>query len=70
MMAKGTEMYTKETKPTRIYKVVFENIVTGSVDFILVESTSAEEAGYTIIERLGNDYDLIKCISVKSKELN
>lgn len=63
-------MFTKEVRPVKIYRVIFENMVTGSLDWILIEATSSEEASSWVLAKLGNDYDLIKCMSVKTKDLN
>lgn len=63
-------MFTKEIKPTRVYKVVVENMITGDFETFLVEATNTHEASDGIINKLGKDYDLIKCISTKPSELN
>lgn len=63
-------MFTKETRPMKVYKVVFEHLPTGIFSVVYVESTSSYDAGQTIINQLGKEYDLIKSCYVTKDELN
>ena len=63
-------MFTKEQRPTRVYKVFFEHIPSGNIDYVYVEGTNSEEASSGLLAILGKDYDLVKSISVKRNDLN
>jgi hypothetical protein len=65
-------MFTnKDTiKPIKVYRVLFEHRPTGITDHMFIESTSSYEASTSIMNRLGNEYDLIICVSVKKNRLN
>jgi hypothetical protein len=63
-------MFTKEQRPTRVYKVFFEHIPTGNIDYLYLEGTSSEEVSRGLLAMLGKDYDLLKSISVKAADLN
>lgn len=56
-------------KPLRTYKVVYENLKTREQNYIYVESNNSYEASEAILANLGDDYDLIMCISAKPKDL-
>jgi hypothetical protein len=63
-------MFTKEVKPIKVYKVVFEHLATGIESTIYVESIGSFEAGQSVLDKLGDEYDLIMSISVKARDLN
>ena len=64
-------MYTnKDFKASHVYKVTFEHLPTGHVMSISVESTSAFQAGESVISSLGDNYDLVQAILVHSSDLN
>lgn len=65
-------MFIKQqtTPPTRVYRVVYERISTQEEFYIHVEATHAAVASESVMNVLGSDYDLIKCIAAKASELN
>lgn len=64
-------MFTKnEIRPLRVYRVLFEHKPTGIMDHIFVESTSSNEASTSVLNHLGQEYDLIICVSVKKNDLS
>ena len=64
-------MFTKtEVRPLRVYRVLFEHKPTGIMDYIFAEGTSSNEVSSSIMDRLGQEYDLIICVSVKKIDLN
>ena len=64
-------MFTKnELKPMKVYKVIFEHIPTGIISSIFVESTNSNDAGISVLNHLGKDYDLLKSISTRPNDLN
>ncbi len=63
-------MFTKESRPVRVYKVVFEHIPTGIYSTIYVENVSAYEAGQSVLSQLGKEYDLIMSTYTIKNDLN
>lgn len=63
-------MYTKEERPVKVYKVIFEHLPTGIYSTVYVEHTSAFNAGQSVLAGLGSEYDLIMSTYVTSNDLN
>jgi hypothetical protein len=70
MEMKGMAMFTKESRPIRVYKVVFEHIPTGIYSTLYVENVSAFEAGQSVMAQLGKEYDLIMSTYTTKNDLN
>lgn len=64
-------METSNKRPTRMYKVVYEELKTRKHYTVYVESTSSYEAGESVLEAVGEEtHDLILAVSAKPHELN
>jgi hypothetical protein len=63
------ETYSKQ-RPSRMYKVVYENLKTHEQFTVYVESYSSYEAGESILDTLGEEFDLIIAKAAKPFELN
>lgn len=63
-------METYNKRPVRTYKVVYEHLESREQFVIYIESTSSYEAGESVLDVLGDEFDLIKAISCKPTELN
>lgn len=58
-------------KPTRMYKVIYENIKTFQQFTIIVESSSAYEASESVLKNVGEEmHDILITQLVKPNELN
>lgn len=58
-------------RPTRLYRVIYENLKTLEQFNVTIESTSSYEAGESVLKSVGEDiHDLIIAQLVKPNELN
>lgn len=58
-------------RPTKIYKVCYENLETREQFTVYVESQSSYEAGESVLMAVGDEeHDLIKATNAKPNELN
>lgn len=54
----------------KAYKVIYENLVTHEINYMVVEASNTFEAAEFVSDQLGTEYEVIKCQSAKPSELN